>query len=211
MVEGSGDTPGVTSDARRRWPGWAAYAACAWALAFAAIHLYWALGGAVGLPKGMSVGMNPALFVVDVLAVPLSVVGALLALSLVRPWGRLFPRRLLLAGAWAVCALLIVHSAPTLVEGGLVVTGLRDAKLSVLERWSLFVYEPWFFIGGVLYGAAARGHGRSDKRRDGGRPRRPRPRFAPARALRRRLRGQGAPGAGRSACATGDTREGERS
>ena len=118
----------------------------AWALVFAAVHLYWALGGTVGLPNGMSVGMNPALFVIDVLAVPLSVVGALLALSLVRPWGRLLPRRLLLASASAVCALLIVHSAPTLVEGGLVVTGLRDAKLSVLERWSLFEIE---FLAGL--------------------------------------------------------------
>lgn len=152
--------PGVTSDTRRRWPGWAAYSAGAWALVFAAVHLYWALGGTAGLPKGMSVDMNPALFVINVLAVPLSVVGALLALALVRPWGRLLPRRLLLASAWAVCALLIVHSAPTLVEGGLVVTGLGDAKPSVRERWSLFVYEPWFFMGGVLYGAAAWGHGR---------------------------------------------------
>ena len=158
MVEGAGDVPGATSETLRRWPGWAAYAATAWALAFAVVHLYWALGGTVGLPRGMSVGMNPALFVVDVLAVPLCLVGALLALSLVRPWGRLFLRRLLLAGAWAVCALLVVHSAPTLVGGGLVATGLRDAEPSVLGRWSLFVYEPWFFIGGVLYGAAAWGH-----------------------------------------------------
>ena len=51
----------------------------------------------VGLPKGMSVDMNPALFLIDVVAVPLCALGALLALSLIRPWGRLFPRRLLLA------------------------------------------------------------------------------------------------------------------
>lgn len=138
----------------------AAYAASVWAFAFAVVHLYWALGGTTGLPRGMSVGMNPALFVIDVLAVPLCLVGALLSLSLVRPWGHLFPRRLLLAGAWAVCALLVVHSVPTLVWGGLVVTGLRDAELSLLERWSLFVYEPWFFVGGILYGAAAWVHNR---------------------------------------------------
>ena len=170
MVEESGDMPGVLPEAGRRWPGWAAYAAGAWALVFAAVHLYWALGGTAGLPNGMSVGMNPALFVIDVLAVPLCVVGALLALSLVRPWGQLFPRRLLLTSAWAVCVLLIVHSAPTLVEGGLVVTGLRDAKLSVLEWWSLFVYEPWFFVGGLLYGAAAWGYGRSRSRPGPDRP-----------------------------------------
>ena len=68
-----------------------AYAACAWSLAFAAVHLYWAIGGTVGLPPGMSVGMNAALFVIDVVAVPLCVVGSLLALSLARPWGRRSP------------------------------------------------------------------------------------------------------------------------
>lgn len=52
-----------------------AYAACAWALAFAVVRLYWALGGAVGLPTGMSVGMNRALFVFDIVAVPLCVAG----------------------------------------------------------------------------------------------------------------------------------------
>lgn len=30
-----------------------AYAACAWSLAFAAAHPYWALGGTVGLAPGM--------------------------------------------------------------------------------------------------------------------------------------------------------------
>ena len=40
--------------------GVAAYAACAWSLAFAAVHLYWALGGIALLPPGMSVGMNAA-------------------------------------------------------------------------------------------------------------------------------------------------------
>jgi hypothetical protein len=170
MAEGCGGMPGVASEARRRWPGRAAYAATAWALAFAVVHLYWALGGTVGLPRDMSVGMNPVLLVIDVLAIPLCVVGALLALSLVRPWGRLFPRRLLLAGAWAVCALLIVHSAPTLVGDGLAAAGLRNGALSSLDRWSLLVYEPWFFVGGALYGAASWGYGRRPSRPESARP-----------------------------------------
>ncbi len=142
----------------------AAYAACAWSLAFAAVHLYWALGGTAGLPPGMSVGANPALFVIDVVAVPLCVVGALLVLSFVRPWGRTFPRRLLLVCGWGVCAVLVFHSAPTLVRGILVAAGLLDADLSVLDRWSLFVYEPWFFVGGLLYGAAVLFSGRGSLR-----------------------------------------------
>lgn len=145
----------ATESTDGRLAEWAAYAASAWALVFAAVHLYWALGGTVGLPPGLTVGMTPTLFAIDVIAIPLSVVGALLALALVRPWGRISPRRLLLAGAWGICALLIAHSAPTLIGGGLAAAGLRSASLSVLEQWSLFVYEPWFFAGGVLYGAAA--------------------------------------------------------
>jgi hypothetical protein len=39
------------------------------------------------------------------------------------------------------------------------VGGVRDGDLTRLDRWSLFVYEPWFFVGGVLYGAATRTFG----------------------------------------------------
>jgi hypothetical protein len=31
----------------------AAHLVCVWALALAAVHLYWALGGTAGLPPGM--------------------------------------------------------------------------------------------------------------------------------------------------------------
>lgn len=129
------------------WPeAWAAYAACAWALAFAVVHLYWALGGAVGLPPGMSVGMNRALFVIDIVAVPLCVAGALLALSLVRPWGRHLPRRLFLASAWAVCALdLALSPHPRRGRAG----GYRPTEWRpVLAR----TVEPLRLRALVLYG-----------------------------------------------------------
>jgi hypothetical protein len=70
-MSGAPDEKTVRTTKDEIWPeAWAAYAACAWALAFAVVHLYWALGGAVGLPPGMSVGMNRALFVIDIVAVP---------------------------------------------------------------------------------------------------------------------------------------------
>ena len=46
MVEGSGGVLGLAPDVRR-WPERAAYAACIWALVFAAAHDYWASGGTV--------------------------------------------------------------------------------------------------------------------------------------------------------------------
>src|SRR5688572_21278282 len=95
---------------------WTGYAACAWALVFAAVHLYWGLGGTAGLPPGLSLFENTALFVIDLVAIPLCVAGGLLALALVQPWGRRLPRRLLLAAAWGTAALCAVHAVPTVVD-----------------------------------------------------------------------------------------------
>ena len=95
MTEGAGSGAGVASGARTWQTSWAGYAACAWALAFAVVHLYWGLGGAAGLPPGRSVADNTALLVIDLVAIPLCLAAAALALALVRPWGGRFPRWLL--------------------------------------------------------------------------------------------------------------------
>ncbi len=113
--------------------------------------------------RAASHGARPPSVSGDVAAYLACVLDALLALALVRRWGRHLPRRLLLACAWAGCALLILHSVPTLVGEGLMAAGLRTSDLSAPERWSLFVYEPWFFAGGVLYGAAVCGYGRRSR------------------------------------------------
>jgi hypothetical protein len=59
MVEGSGGVLGLAPDVRRRWPVRAAYAACIWALVFAAAHVYWASGGTVLL--GEAADPSPAI------------------------------------------------------------------------------------------------------------------------------------------------------
>jgi hypothetical protein len=58
MVEGSGDPAGAASNGWRR-AAWAAYAPCTWALVFAVVHLYWGLGGTVGLPPGCHCSTTP--------------------------------------------------------------------------------------------------------------------------------------------------------
>jgi hypothetical protein len=141
--------------------GWAAYAACAWAWAFAAVSAYWALGGTAG------VGTVAA----DVAAVPLAdspafvwgTAGAkallgLLALGLARPRGRSHPRRVLLAAAWAVGALLALYGAANLVDHGRMVAGFRDTPAFLGERaarWHLLFWDPVWLLGGVLFLAAA--------------------------------------------------------
>lgn len=134
---------------------WAAYAACAWALVFAAVHLYWGLGGTAGLPPGLSLFDNTALFVIDLVAIPLCVIGALLALALVRTWGKRFPRWMLLSAAWGASALFVAHAVPTVIDVVVLALGQRTEELAPIERLSLFLYEPYWLLGGILFGVAA--------------------------------------------------------
>lgn len=141
------------------------YATAVWAFAFALLHVYWAFGGGFGLPEGFSVPDNTALLVIDIIAVPLCVGGGLLGLALVRPWGLRFPRRLRLGAAWAMSALCLVHSVPTVIQAGIVLARGEQHTLSVPERFSFFGYEPYWFVGGVFVGVAALLHQRATRGR----------------------------------------------
>src|SRR5688572_30318423 len=91
---------------------WAAYGAAAWAFAFAAVSAYWALGGELGRET----------IVADITRIPLAndprilwstaglkALAGMLALALVRPWGWLLPRQMLIAAAWSAGLLLALY------------------------------------------------------------------------------------------------------
>jgi hypothetical protein len=59
-------------------------------------------------------------------------------------------RRLLLAAGWSVCAVMILHAVPTLIAVSIFTT-----DLTIYDRFSLFLYEPWWLLGGILFGIAA--------------------------------------------------------
>ncbi|GAA4433946.1 hypothetical protein GCM10023148_40070 [Actinokineospora soli] len=141
--------------AARTGTPWFAYATAGWAFAFAVVHVYWAFGGGLGLPEGFSVPDNTMLLVIDIIAVPLCVGGGLLGLALVRPWGARFPRRLLLVAAWAMAALCLVHSVPTVISATAVLARGEQHTLSLPERFSYFGYEPYWFLGGIVSAIAA--------------------------------------------------------
>ena len=81
----------------RRWVAWAAYAACVWALMFAAMSFYWAAGGTAGLHtfgnliRERGLARDPALIAITWVTGVLKVIGGLLGLAFVRPWGRRIP------------------------------------------------------------------------------------------------------------------------
>ncbi|MEU5539264.1 DUF3995 domain-containing protein [Streptomyces sp. NPDC020362] len=146
----------ITERARRTPPATAwqrrtAFTACAWMVVFAAFHSYWALGGTFGLPPGESLVDNKPLFVIDLIAIPMNLGGAALALALVQRWGLFFPRRLVLFGAWGCALLMIFHAAPAMVDLAVFLTGQRNKPLTGEDRFSVLVYEPYWMLGGLLF------------------------------------------------------------
>ncbi|HEV2761079.1 MAG TPA: DUF3995 domain-containing protein [Acidimicrobiales bacterium] len=104
----------MTRGRRTTWP---AYAAAAVAFVFALVSLYWAAGGMAGMGtlggeiERLGRARDPDLVAATWAATVLKLLGALLALALVRSWGRRLPRRLLLVTAWAGAVVLTLYGA----------------------------------------------------------------------------------------------------
>jgi Protein of unknown function (DUF3995) len=92
----------------KRATAWAPLAAAAWALAFAAVSFYWAAGGEVGLETvGEEIERDALAREPDAIALVwvtggLKVVGAALALALVRPREPAIVRRAVGLAGWVV-------------------------------------------------------------------------------------------------------------
>jgi hypothetical protein len=163
----------------------AAYAAAAWALLFAAMSFFWALGGTLGLDTlGNEIEREARAREPDAIALVwvtglLKMVGAGLALALVMPWGRRLPRRLLLSAGWAVGLLLIAYALANFVQHGLMKAGAIDtpeALGSSAATWHLVFWDPFWLLGGVLFTAAAWQYGRASRAPAGASARSGRPR-----------------------------------
>ena len=119
------------------------YAACVWALVFAAPHLWWTLGISIAFAGGeasyRSFMSSLWRYLFDVVVVLLSFTAAVVALALVRPWGSRIPRWIPRAAAWIASAMLTLRGV-----AGLVVDGSSD-----------LIWWPTFLTGGVLFGSVA--------------------------------------------------------
>ena len=108
----------------------AAYAAAIVAFAYALVSLYWAVGGhglvsTVGGHVEQFARHGGALPVLVALAAAVAkVAGGLLALALVRPWGRVVPRGWLLLSSAGGSALLLVYGGLYVAAAALVLAGV---------------------------------------------------------------------------------------
>lgn len=141
----------------------AAYAAAVVAFGYALVSLYWAAGGrallsTVGGYAEQLADQGGALpVIVALVAVLAKVAGGLLALTLVRPWGRVIPRRLLLAGAATVSLLLVAYGGISVLTGALALSGVIHpagrVDRAALE-WHVGLWDMWFLIWGILLALA---------------------------------------------------------
>ncbi|MFJ9588079.1 DUF3995 domain-containing protein [Streptomyces acidicola] len=140
--------------------------ACAWAVAFATLHFYWALGGPWGLSvsAGPLAETRPAWFVaVGLWGVGmLCLVGGALGWLLARPRPHGVVGRVVKALGWSVCAVLLVRGIA--VEMLLLTdTAGQEVDVSPEQRlWTLVLWNPWFLVGGLVFGLSAREFGRAD-------------------------------------------------
>jgi len=147
----------------------AAYAAGFVAFGYALVSLYWALGGrglvsTIGGYVEQSArrgGLAPVLLALAATAA--KVAGGLLALALVRPWGRAVPRAWLLIGAAGASVLLIAYGGLYVLGGALVLSGVIHPSGHVDRtalRWHVGVWDMWFLVWGILLALATVGYWR---------------------------------------------------
>lgn len=121
---------------------WLHYTASAWAVLFAAPHIWWALGISAGFPGGDAnhrLMMSTWRYLADVVVILLSATAFFVGLAPVRSWGQAIPRWVLRTAAWIACAMLSFRGV-----GGLVVDGTSD-----------LIWWPIFLTGGILFGSVA--------------------------------------------------------
>jgi hypothetical protein len=141
---------------------WAAYAACGWALLFALMSFYWAAGGNFGVETlGSAIqaqAHNPGFVAIVWLTGVAKVIGGLFALTLVRPWALWLPRRLKLILAWTGGIGLALYGGVQLLIEGAVLSGLLHVSGPVDWvglRWHIWLWDPWWLLGGILFLLAA--------------------------------------------------------
>ena len=138
--------------------------AALWALAFAAASAYWAAGGTGGASTiARSLGdraaeRDPELVATHWGVAVLKAMFAALALALARPATARFARVVRLAG-WITGGALTFYGAAGLIEFAFMALGARDVPTDVGDTavlWYVFLWEPLWLLGGLLFLAAAR-------------------------------------------------------
>jgi hypothetical protein len=142
---------------------WIGYAAAAWALMFAASNVYWGLGGrqAVPLPDPEAALADPTFRLINLVAVGGKAGMAQVALATVWAQGTGqtgLPRRLLLIVAYGLGIGMTLYGGLGLIVDTLRLLGVLAVSPESWPslRWHVFLWDPWWIAGGLLFLGAAR-------------------------------------------------------
>ncbi len=172
-VQRTADLTANVSRRRSRATTWPAYVAAGWTLLFIAFHIYWYLGGHLGIGDAPDVipGTPSSVigWILNIVVLGMFAAGVVVPVALVRRWGRIVPRWLLLGLTWLGAAVLSLRGASGIVDDLLRVThvlpngltgltyqqAIGQAHPSAYTLWSLASIDVYFLLGGILFGIAA--------------------------------------------------------
>ena len=150
----------------------AAYLASGLAIASAAVSMFWTLGGTWlldtlgGSIEALARTRSPGALALG-MATSLAKIGAaLLALALVRPWGRQVPDHVLEGANMFVSAVLVLWGGANVLVGGLAVVGAVSPADGLDQRalhWHVFVWDLWFLVWGAALTLALSGFRRENR------------------------------------------------
>ena len=138
---------------------WTAYAACGWALLYAAYRGYYALGGTFGM-FGVPVSLDQWRLI-NAVGAAIILVGAVLPVATLPLWKRRRTRSVLLALCWVVAVGCLMHALVDITARIFSLAGVLrmdfpffshiDRRVADLQ--DLLLNEPWFLVEGLLWGA----------------------------------------------------------
>jgi Protein of unknown function (DUF3995) len=143
---------------------WPAYTAAVLAFASAAVSAYWTLGGTAlldtvgGTLERLARDRSAAALALGIIVILVKVVGGLLALALIYPWGARIGPRLLLVTSVVGSLVLVLYGGAQVLVGGLVLADVITPSGPVDEhalRWHVFVWDLWFLVWGIALAMTA--------------------------------------------------------
>jgi hypothetical protein len=145
----------VDSQGSSRW-GVAAAAAAVWCGAFACLHLFWALGGSIGLASSAGYDLaerRPTSFVIFglfgvamCLVVGIGVIAVTQSSRMAERWRHAATVLVAVVGVG-----LAIRGVSLEVLLAMNVGGLRASVGPLETYWSLVLWNPWFALGGALF------------------------------------------------------------
>ncbi|MCQ8773147.1 DUF3995 domain-containing protein [Streptomyces telluris] len=168
---GNSGNPNIPDNAARPAPRrvrephpdkWWGYAAAIWGLLFAVPSFVWATGSTFGArstvaPSLVKLARDGVPWFLAVLWVTgfLKLFGSLIGIGLTRLRGPRVSRFLVFCGGGAA-VLLVWHGGLFVIHGVLVEAGTTSVEpgLLGLTRWYLYLWGPWFILGGLAFAAA---------------------------------------------------------